>query len=279
MVRRPQSSLIAKPGVSQIATSPADRIDGPALISVWGDVDPGSDLQLGTREKDWHSHPRGQMFCVASGLVHVRTRHGSWMLPPQRAGWVPPNEPHSASMSGVMSGWNVFVSPALSGELPSKPCVMGVNELTWALVRRAATWKNDHHLLPHQQRLCDVLVDEFLRSPLEPLHLPMPSERRLLRVARKFLEQPGNRWTLSQWAAYGGMSSRTLSRLYMDDVHMSFAHWCQQAKLLFALERLSRDVPVATISDELGFATPSNFIAMFRRNFGESPGKYFSSFV
>jgi AraC-like DNA-binding protein/mannose-6-phosphate isomerase-like protein (cupin superfamily) len=259
----------------------SERTDGPALIAVWGEETPGRHLSnsfpLGTRETDWHSHARGQLFCIASGLVHVRTRHGSWLLPPNRAGWVPPGEPHSASISGVMSGWNVFITPEASHHLPEKPCVIGVSELTWPLVRRVAMWRGQEQLLPDQRRMMGVLLDELRRAPHEPLHLPMPTERRLLRIARAILAQPDDRRTLAQWATCAGMSPRTLGRLFMDDVQISFAQWCQQARLVHALEKLARGEPVATVADALGYATPSNFIAMFRRSFGESPGKYFAA--
>ena len=258
----------------------SERTDGPALIAVWGEDRPGSDLSnslpLGTRETDWHSHARGQLFCIASGLVHVRTRHGSWLLPPNRAGWVPPGEPHSASISSVMSGWNVFITPEASRHLPDKPCVVGVSELTWPLVRRVATWKEQERLRPDQRRMMAVLLDEVRRAPHEPLHLPLPTERRLLRISRAILAQPDDRRTLAQWAEWAGMSPRTLSRLFMAEVHLSFAQWCQQARLVHALEKLARGESVATVADALGYATPSNFIAMFRRSFGASPGKYFA---
>ena len=68
---------------------PIEDAGGPALIALRGGDDPDSPYRLGSREYDWHSHVRGQLFCVESGLVHVRTSHGSWLLPP-RAGWIPP---------------------------------------------------------------------------------------------------------------------------------------------------------------------------------------------
>ncbi|WP_422527149.1 helix-turn-helix domain-containing protein [Serratia fonticola] len=39
---------------------------------------------------------------------------------------------------------------------------------------------------------------------------------------------------------------------------------------------LANGMPVSSIADALGYATPSNFIAMFRRCFGDSPAHYFS---
>ena len=46
--------------------------------------------------------------------------------------------------------------------------------------------------------------------------------------------------------------------------------------LIHALERLAQGEAVATVADALGYASPSGFIAMFRRAFGASPGRYFA---
>ncbi len=253
---------------------------GPALIAIEGNAVAGSEFQLGTRETGWHQHLRGQIFCIDNGLVHLRTRHGSWLLPPHRAGWVPPGEPHSASISGVLGGWNVLVTPQAARGLPQEPCVVGVSELMRALVRRAVSWTWQDRLTPAQRRVTAVLLDELRHAPREALHLPMPTDRRLLRIANAVLAAPGDAEalgrTLEDWADWAGLSPRTLTRLAQAELGMSFAQWRQQASLVHALESLARGEPVAQVADALGYATPSNFIAMFRRAFGESPGRYFA---
>lgn len=254
----------------------SERADGPPLIAVWGSEKADSEFQLGTRETGWHQHLRGQIFCIENGLVHVRTRQGSWLLPPHRAGWVPPGLPHMASISGVMSGWNVLVAPQAARALPKVPCVVGVSELMRALVRRAVAWSGQGALTPAQRRLSAVLLDELRGAPHEPLHLPMPSDRRLLRIAHAVLQAPGDARTLDAWADWAGLSPRSLTRLCQAELGMSFAQWRQQAGLVHALESLARGESVARVSDALGYATPSNFIAMFRRAFGESPARYFA---
>ena len=115
----------------------SERRDGPALIALRGEDTPGNEFRLGTREYDWHHHLRGQVFCVESGLVHVRTVHGSWLLPPNRAGWIPSHEAHQVSISGAMSGWTVLITPEAARDLPDQPCVIGISEVMSALVRRA----------------------------------------------------------------------------------------------------------------------------------------------
>lgn len=255
----------------------SERADGPALIALRGDDKAGNEFRLGTREYDWHSHLRGQVFCVESGLVHVRTAHGSWLLPPHRAGWLPPGEAHKVSISGAMSGWTVLIAPDAAQTLPERPCVVGISELMRALVRRAVTWADQDRLDAEQARMTAVLLDEMRRAPHEPLHLPMPTDRRLLRIATAICEQPENGRTLDEWAHWAGLSPRTLSRLFLTETAVSFAQWRQQARLVHALERLARGEAVADIADALGYATPSNFIAMFKRSFGESPARYFAS--
>lgn len=254
-----------------------DRLDGPAVIAVWGSDDPADAFKLGTREHDWHGHLRGQMFCIDSGLIHVRTRHGSWLLPPNRAGWMPPGEQHKVSISGALSGWSVLITPDSCRDLPTRPCVIGTSDLMRALVRRAASWSNDDDLTPEQARLLAVLMDEVRRSPQQPLHLPMPSDERLLRIATALLNRPDDSRTLDEWAQWAGLSSRTLRRLFVAETGSSFAQWRQQARLTHALERLAQGEPVALVADTLGYASPSNFIAMFRRCYGDSPAHYFAS--
>ena len=254
----------------------SEREDGPALIALWGEDQEDSQYRLGTREYDWHQHLRGQLFCVDSGLLHVRTAHGSWLLPPHRAGWVPGSMPHQVSVSGAMSGWSVLLSPAAAAILPSTPCVIGISDLLRALVRRATSWSTQALLEPSQLRVVMVLLDEVQRAPHEPLHLAMPTDRRLLRVAKAVLAHPHDARTLEQWAHWAGLSARTLSRLYQAQTGSSFAQWRQQARLTVALERLAQGESVAQVADALGYATPSNFIAMFRRCFDDSPAHYFA---
>lgn len=258
----------------------SERLDGPALIAFWGDDQPQSAFRLGIREYDWHSHARGQLFCVDAGLVQLHTPQGSWVLPAHRAGWIPPGTAHKASVSGAPSGWGVLLTPKACRHLPERPCVFGVSELLRALVRRATTWQAQQapsaaqRATPAQRRLVAVLLDEIRLAPQEALHLPMPQDRRLLRLAQALLAAPDAHRTLAAWAAQVGLSERSARRLFHSETGLSFAHWRQQAQLMLALQRLARGDAVADIAHGLGYASPSNFIAMFRRAFGQPPGRY-----
>jgi AraC-like DNA-binding protein len=143
-------------------------------------------------------------------------------------------------------------------------------------VRRAASWTNADRLTSQQGRVVAVLLDEIRNAQREALHLPMPTDLRALRIANTLIKRPDDARTLQELAEAAGLSERTARRVFAAETGMSFTQWRQQARLTLALERLAGNEPVADVAEALGYATPSNFIAMFRRAFGEPPARYFA---
>ncbi|MCD4506673.1 helix-turn-helix transcriptional regulator [Chromobacterium piscinae] len=258
-------------------TNFSEWLEGPELIALNGGDEASREYRLGTREYDWHSHARAQLFCVSDGLIHVQTPRGSWLLPPHRAGYMPPDTPHRVRVSGALSGWSVFLLPSCSGPLPPQPCVLAITPLLHELVRRAASWRPDAPHQPEQRRIAAVILDEIRLAPREALHLPMPSDPRLQRIARAMLADPAASRSAEEWAALGALSGRNLRRLIQADTGMSFTRWRQQAQLVWAMEQLASGRTVAQVSDALDYASPSNFIAMFRRALGAPPAQYLSA--
>lgn len=249
-----------------------ERADGPALIAFVVDKD---DDDMAAGESEWHRHVRGQFFYLEKGLISVRTHDGAWTLPPHRVGWLPPGVMHTVRISEASRGWGVYVSPEAACGLPETTCILNSNDLMRSLVHRAATWSGEDQLSEEQERVLAVLMDEMRHAPHEPLHLNMPTDRRLQRIAHAVLERPDDVRTLDAWADWAGVSPRTVTRLFRAQTGSSFTQWRQQARLTRALERLANGEAVTTVADALGYASVSAFVAMFRRSFGQSPGRYF----
>ena len=122
-----------------------------------------------------------------------------------------------------------------------------------------------------------VLFDELKAAPLEPIHLPMPRDRRLRRLAEAMIEKPDSRFTIDEWGARIGASQRTVSRLFQSETGMSFTRWRQQLHVGLALQRLAAGDLVTNIAGDLGYESVSAFIAMFRRMLGTTPARYFET--
>ncbi len=159
---------------------------------------------MGTREYGWHQHVRGQLLCVESGLLHVRTAHGDWVLPPQRAGWIPPATQHRVQVCGALSGWSLLLAPETCNDLSNAPCVIGISPVLQALALRAEGWDKRSALTLEQDRLAQVIRDEIRLAPTETLHLPMSSHPRLAGVLQALLAQPGERAFAGSLGRMGG---------------------------------------------------------------------------
>ncbi|WP_184410442.1 AraC family transcriptional regulator [Xanthomonas translucens] len=249
-----------------------ERADGPPALAFRAH----SPVSL-QREVDWHRHVRGQLIYVEEGVLGTRTAHGQWSLPPGCAGWMPPQELHTVQVSGRLRGYLLLVRPDACADLPQRTCVVGMNGLFRELLLRVAHWGVQPALDGEQQRLCAVLLDEVRKAPVERLHLPMPSDRRLLRIATQLLATPADGRSLAQWAHWAGLSSRSLSRHFREETGLGFAGWRQQARLAEALRQLSDGASVADTAHRLGYSSPSAFVTAFRSHFGHPPARYLAS--
>ncbi len=57
-------------------------------------------------------------------------------------------------------------------------------------------------------------------------------------------------------------------------VGMTFDRWRTHARLRAALSLLAEGRPVSRVAHTVGYATPSAFLAAFRRTVGTTPGRY-----
>lgn len=228
--------------------------------------------------EDWapeHSHPRGQLFALTRGLLIVEAGSERWMFPAQRCAWIPPDCKHAARSVGGAAGTMVYLSGEICRGLPRKPCMFSSSELLFAVVHRVLTWNPRLPLNSTQKRLLAALRDEIRRPEQQPLCLPLPTEKRLARVAHALLEDVANHRTLDDWAHFAGMARRTFMRAFSAEVGMPFGRWRQQARLFAALEMLTEHKSVTEVAIAVGYDSVSAFIEMFRTMLGSTPQAYF----
>ncbi len=223
-----------------------------------------------------HAHRRGQFAFASRGTISVATPAGRWLVPPQRACWVPAGVPHEMTMSGPVTLLNAFVSltEAKATRMPAHCCVYGVSALLKQLLEEAIDLPAMYDVDGRAGKLMDLLVAEMASMPRLSLHAPLPSDPRLARACRRLFDAPSIAKGLDSMAAEVGMSRRTFTRLFRAQTGVSFAEWRQQVCLLAAIERLSRGQAVTVVALDLGYASPSAFASAFRRVLGETPTRY-----
>jgi AraC-like DNA-binding protein len=226
------------------------------------------------RQSALHQHARGQLLGARRGLLSVDAADHHWVVPATHAVWIPPDCLHGLRSHGPFHGWSVYVAAPACAGLPQQPCIIATSGLLREAIDRAATWGGGA-LDQHQDRIAQLILDEIAASPAEPFGLPLPQDPRVRRITQALADNLVDNRSLEQWAQWGGVSARTLARRFVGETGFTFSQWRQRARLLRALELLAAGEAVTTMALGLGYENVSAFIAMFRRAFGVTPGRYF----
>lgn len=229
------------------------------------------------RETDTHRHRKAQLLYVISGVITVEAAGGVWTVPPHCAIWIPSGIAHVARSVGRITIGSLYIDPKLAGSLRDGCGILFVQPLLRELLLRFISGPSFYpEGETREERLVSVLLDELQAAPLEPLRLPMPTDRRLRRLAETLIDDPSLRFAIEEWGARVGASNRTLTRLFQRETGMSFGRWRQQLHIGLALQRLASGQPVTDVAFDLGYESASAFIAMFRRMLGTTPARYFT---
>lgn len=223
---------------------------------------------------DRHAHDWGQLLYASEGVMFVETTFGSWVVPPQRAVWVPPHVEHRVTMCGSVAMRTLYFAERLRPRLDAT-CVVDVTPLLRELVLHAVRLGKLDLRIDHEARLAGLLVDLLRVVGTVALELPMPRDERAVRVAHALRRDPRGPSGLQALARTAGASARTVERLFVADTGMTFARWRQQARLLHALRLLAEQTPVATVASAVGYESASAFIAMFKGALGTTPSRFF----
>ena len=189
-----------------------------------------------------HQHSQGQLLFAIKGVMLVETGSKRWVIPPQRALWIPPFQEHTYS-------------------------VLSATELR-------AVWFSPAHRPASQRSMAVLLLDILSETQQISVELPMPVDERLHRVACDLIAN--NLWDLSleRLAERAAMSERTFSRAFINDTGFSFRAWRQRARICASLDLLANGYPVKQVAWMLGFSGPAAFAAAFRAIVGATPGDF-----
>lgn len=227
----------------------------------------------GPHDSGLHSHHRSQLLYASSGVMQISIGDTHFLLPPTAAAWIPSGLPHRVQARKPFAYRSLYIHARRAHTLPAGPRVLSVSPLLRELIVDIADWPLHGTLSGQQRRLFRVLLDCLQTAPEQALRLTMPEDQRLRRIAERLIADPRLAWNVAALTEQCGLSQRAASRLFHSQTGMALGAWCQQLRLLAARRLLAEDVSVAEVSDLLGYAQESTFIAMFRRCTGAPPGR------
>jgi AraC-like DNA-binding protein len=238
--------------------------------------------ELGHRDTiDWHYHDVQQIVYPSSGVLAISAAAATWVVPPQRAVWIPAGVPHAHQAHGPVQMRTLAISSSSSSlvadqPLPDRPAVLEVSPLLREILVALTSFDGTPYTARQREAMEQVALDQLRRVDQLPVGLPALADDRLCSVADLLRADPADERTLAELGVVVGASERTLSRLFRQEAGMTFPQWRTQFRLQRALVLLADRTPVTTTALACGWSNPSAFIETFRRAFGATPGKFYA---
>jgi AraC-like DNA-binding protein len=230
-------------------------------------------VRLGT-----HMHREAQLVYAARGTMQVTTPKGRWLVPPDRAVWVPARLEHSIDVLADIEMRTLYFNLTwLAREQRSRSLdaefVVKVSRLLHESILALFDGRDD----PDRTDLLIRLAMLELHQAEDPAtFIPLPHEPRCRRAAERVLADPTKTHDIDDLAREVGTSARTLSRLFSFETQLSFKSWCQRARIAAAIEKLSMEpnVSVKQLAADLGYASFPAFSHAFRQVTGKTPTEF-----
>ena len=260
-----------------IAETPIAAIDGVTASTGDGIHMVARHYRKGTR-LDTHMHREAQLVYAIRGTMQVTTPKGRWLVPPDRAVWVPARLEHAIDVLADIEMRTLYFdlswlareqrSASLDAEF-----VVRVSPLLHQAILALFDGRNDPDRIA---LLIKLVMLELHQAEDSATFIPLPHEPRCRRAAAIVLGDPTGAHEIETLAREVGTSARTLSRLFASETQLSFKSSCQRARIEAAIEKLSVDanLSVKQLAADLGYASVPAFSHAFRQVTGKTPTEF-----
>ena len=218
-----------------------------------------------------------QLLHASSGVMRVEDGEAVWVVPRDRALWLPDGARPRIVMHGRVAVRTLYLrspGPFVAVQLLRGPVALEVSPLLHELVLHAVRCCPLERAEPAHHRIVDMIGDLLAVAPEAAVALPRPRDPRAAALADALVADPGATQSLDRLAADFGVSRRTLERRFAEETGVGIAQWRQRVRLAHALQMLAAGTPVTEVAVAVGYATPSAFTAMFRAQLGAPPTRY-----
>ncbi|WP_125099341.1 helix-turn-helix transcriptional regulator [Leucobacter chromiireducens] len=221
-------------------------------------------------ELEPHTHPQHELVWVRGGTMTVQFDDRVVTVPDGYGVWIPAGTVHSGRTTTRTRLCDAHFEPSRSAAGFDAATVVEVTPVLAALLTHLEGGE-----LPQPARLrAEAVVFDVLAAAEQQFALQTPRVERVDPIVAALLADPTDARSLGEWAGLLGISERTITRAFRAHTGLSFLQWRQVLRVHHSLSLIADGHPVHEVSQLLGYAQPSTFIASFKRVLGVTPGSY-----
>ncbi|WP_417370062.1 AraC family transcriptional regulator [Flavobacterium beibuense] len=226
-----------------------------------------------------HTHCKAQFLYVEGGIAYVKTQKNTYFLPARHYMWIPPAVEHSIHPNSEDVMMRNLYFPVEKNDLDfyDEEGIYPVNDLLLNLLLFTNRWKGN--LKPDNRnyviaKALKVLLPEVSGTNLS-LSLPIAKDSRLIKITDYITNHLSDNITFSGLANQFGLSTRTLHRIFVKDMGMSFIQFFTISRMLKAVELLqNKEMQVSDVALAVGYNSLPTFSNTFYRILRQRPSEY-----
>ena len=233
-------------------------------------------------QTETHSHKKAQLIYAEGGIVHVFVDEKHWYLPARCYIWIPSNTKHSIlthSKSGDL--YNLyFNTDENENEFYSKTNIYYADDLLREMFLFTKKWDGeiDHNnsvKYDFLKAIKSILPEmESSKLPISIQH-PFPKDPKLYEIAKFLLENIDKSYTIEEIAKIFGISARTLSRKFKENLGMNYVRFLRSLRITKSLELiLENKYNMYEVAMLVGYNSLSSFSTVFLKVCGIRPTDY-----
>ena len=216
------------------------------------------------------AHDHHQLILVVEGALSTQNKFGTSVVPAGCGAWIPAHLRHTVEALPTALTRTLYIWRARdvrgAATLEISPLLRAIADY----LCRLEVLRDDD---PAGKRLFAVLIDQLADQRELPLFIPALKFPLAQRVAQALRSDPTDTPRIRDLAAELAVSDRTLERAFLADAGMTLGEWRQRSRIGRAIALLAGGGTVKDVALEVGYATPSAFVAAFKEYVGVTPGR------
>jgi AraC-like DNA-binding protein len=221
-----------------------------------------------------HRHEWAQLVYARSGMIRLLAAGKLWFVPPTRAIWIPAQTEHQFSTSGEVAFRTLYISARRAAAAKREIGALEISPLLGEMIVHICSLEMLDSTRPADNAVANVLIDLINGAPPIDLTMPLPTDKRALRLVDRFQSRPDETAGLAILAQSVGASVRTLQRSFVTETGMTVNAWRQKARLIASITSLANGNSVTEAAVDCGYDSTSAYIAAFKRQFDTTPRQF-----
>lgn len=223
-----------------------------------------------------HQHERAQLVYGIMGIMELHANGKTWILSPKTALLIPGNIEHSMFAITDISLRTLYIESKVANNIyRGSVKLLKVDSFLKELIGRSTSISVDYDEGGIDGKIMDIIIHELKVAEEISYSIPAPITSKLILMENMIMKDHILlKEKVDYWSELFCMSTKTLNRVILKDLGITFNVWRQYLSVKISLIQMSENKSLTNIAYDLGYQSPSNFCRMFKNITGQNPSLF-----